>query len=126
MTLEQAQRRIEELENELAYYKWELGVSDEQARIGKIKVLFKVPTLHAKLLLLMYKRGKSPLSADQFLTLAYANPDDAPDNPKLLSVLVHQLRAKMGKDAIRTIYGVGCHLDPSVLRMMRRVLEETP
>lgn len=108
MTLDQALERIAELEAENAYYKSEMGLLRDAARVVALQTSLGIRRTQAKFLLALWGRRGRVATRDWLTQAMYAGATDEDEPlPSNIDVLVCHTRAKIGRDAIATLWGQG-------------------
>lgn len=123
--------RCEELEEEVAYYKSELGGAIKDGAIETIrKALSSGPKgasrpAVAALVLTLYRAHGRPVSKVRMLELIppKAGGEDERD-PKMVDVWVCQARACLGATVVETVWGIGHRLSAYGMDLIGRLLGE--
>lgn len=103
----------EELREEVAFYKRELGLvrgQDDEARLSAAYGL----TIHEAGVLAMLYRRRAIVSKGQLWDGLYGDGKSEPEM-KIIAVWICKLRLKLGKGAIKTTWGQGYCLTPAAL-----------
>jgi len=102
----EAARRIEDLEFEVRSLKAELGRAADGERVAKWRQAFGFTQMQAALFDIFVNRGDHPSAKGALLDALYDDHDDPPE-PKVLDVMVCQMRKKLPPGAISTVWGLG-------------------
>lgn len=112
--------QCDELREEIAYLKSELGLNMEMARIHAVQQQFSLTTNEARLLLALFDASPRGLNRIQ----AFESMEHSSDEVliKAVDVYVHRLRQKLGFEAIETIWGIGHTLSAATTTLIKEVL----
>lgn len=102
----EAARRIEDLEFEVRSLRAELGREADGERVAAWRQAFGFTQMQAALFDIFVNRGDHPSSKGALLDALYDDHDDPPE-PKVLDVMVCQMRKKLPPGAISTVWGLG-------------------
>jgi DNA-binding winged helix-turn-helix (wHTH) protein len=100
--------RCEELEEEVAYLKSELGLIHDATLVDQIKRALGIRPGPAHLLMALY-RASPGRTVSRWHLLESLPPADRPDD-SIVNVYVCKLREALGDDAIVTVWGTGYRL----------------
>ncbi len=102
--------RVEQLTNEVNFYKRELGMIRDAERVGLMKTRHRLTTQEAAVCDVLL--GKTPGRVVEKSALFEAAWGERAYHLeiKILDVFICKIRAKIGKDAIETIWGTGYRL----------------
>jgi len=107
MTPAQMQERIAELEEENAYLRGELGLTDTSAQRAILRRAGLTGAMAALMTALHCANGRT-LSVLQILDAMGTTAE-----PKIVAVQVSKLRAKWGREVIETVWGCGYRITPA-------------
>lgn len=125
MTLEQALKRIADLEEQNAWLRSELGLVEEASAVHALRNALRLSTQQARVVLRLYRaKGRVVPFAQLYEAAPPVYSDDRPMH--IVRVFVSQTRAKLGKDFILGSYGLGYALSPAAAETIRQVLEPQP
>lgn len=115
--------RCEELEEEVAFLKSELGLRSSADELRRLKAAFDLTPQEARIVLAMARAKGKPVMRVQLEELINerSHKDECAYN--LPSVYVAKIRRKLGKEAVITAWGSGYSLSPEALERVRAVLE---
>lgn len=91
-------------EDDVAAYRATFGLSPQQARV---------------LAMLIARAGKHVRTDALYVALFEAADGDGP-HPKIISVILHHIRSKIGKDAVESLYGHGYRVTSETAKRLRR------
>lgn len=118
--------RCEELEDEVAWLKSELGLALSDSEIFAVRKAFDITHGEACLMLALYKARDKVLS--KALCMA-AMPSPGPSKEddrdwKMADMIVHKIRKKAGRDLIATSHGHGYQITPEGAARVALALSE--
>lgn len=118
--------RYDELVEENAWLKRELGIIQDAGVVTRLKDVFNLSGTEAKLLAAMHTRGGKTLTKDAAMNILYSDrPNDEPDR-KIIDVYACKIRGKVrhvtGENAIGTEWGVGYFLTPEGIEAADRAM----
>lgn len=102
--------RCEELEEEVAYLKSELGLQVAAGEVAALKSAFKITDHKARVLLILYRARSRVASTAQLDDALPARYEGTERSSNFVSATISQLRKIVGADAIETIYASGYRL----------------
>jgi len=114
--------RCAELEEEVAYLKSELGLTQDTSSVHALRGRFKIDPQQARLLLTLYEANGRTLTT-VFLHEAISSREHT-FGSKLVHVRVMRLRKVLGKPAIETLYGLGYRLSAEGRALVCSALED--
>lgn len=105
--------RVEQLTEEVNYYKRELGMVRDSERVGTMQARFRFTTREAAVCdVLLAKAPGATVEKNALFEAAWG--DRAYEvEMKILDVFICKIRAKIGRDAIETVWGTGYRLSSS-------------
>lgn len=113
----------EELEEEVAYLRGELGLTISAAAVGAVKAATGMSDGPARVLLALYHSKGRPLAKYQILDAAPAQRTERDRDPKLADVWINRIREAAGHDTVRTIWGRGHAITPDGIIVVDRALK---
>jgi hypothetical protein len=109
------QARIEDLEEQVAYLRSELGLAEDLTKLEAIRTrLGLTPTVGKMLLALRASNGR--VLSNGFLSDNFTTGKD--EAGKLVHIHIHRLRSKIGPDALKTSWGQGYYLTPEGIEIV--------
>lgn len=112
----------EELEEEVAYLRGELGPADDHDR-DKLRLTFGTTLAETCLLSALYAANGRPLS---YWLLAESFPptrmNDDRNDVGAVKIWISRIRKKLGADTVRTIYGRGYAITPQGIALVDAAL----
>lgn len=104
--------RCADLQEQVAYLRSEPALSIEEERISLTRRALRVSPQEARLLLVLYdsKRVMSKAALEERLPLLKTEERYIAHNGGITTVLVCRIRARLGKDAVVTEWGLGFKL----------------
>lgn len=116
--------RIADLEEQVAYYKGELGLLRDADDYARLRARWGLTPMEAALVLALYARVGHTMSRASLMDALYSNrPQDEPAI-KIIDVMVCKARAKLGRGFIRNAWGRGYYLEASAVEALDAVLEK--
>lgn len=114
-------QRCEELEAEVAVLKGELGLSLDAGQLVAVRAAYGLSKGQARVVLALYLAGGKPLS--RFVLERALRGDDAdPYENNTIAQFALQVRARIGRDFIETVNGLGYMMPPASLARVLAVL----
>ena len=120
----------EELEEQVAYLKSELGLVAESDALHTLRLAMRVPGSvgrrgPAMVVMALYKAHGRTLSKHQIME-AVPPRSGGDDNrePKIIDVWVSRARKSLGRDAIENVWGQGARLSPQGMALVAGLLGE--
>lgn len=118
--------RCEELEEEVAYLRSELGLNQDATDYQRLRVFMRGKSVNARqaarLILALYQAKGRAMSRLQLLD-ALPSPSDKEDrNPNLIGVMVCHARAGLGREAVENVWGHGYRLSDEGVAKVRSIL----
>lgn len=110
--------RCDELEEEVAYWKSEAGVTTDAALVANLRHLYRLSKMEARVLEAAYRHRGRPLSRERMLELLGSEAV----SPNIASVRACHIRAKIGKDALITNYGEGFSIGPAGIAAIEKAM----
>lgn len=114
----------EELEEEVAYLRSELGITDDATSIAALRDTYGLPPAASRVLMSLYLARGRVLSKDQISDSLPVVTRDTWSERKLADVYVCRIRAKIGHAAIKTAWGAGYYLTPEGIAKVDAALAE--
>jgi DNA-binding response OmpR family regulator len=104
--------RIAELEEQVAYYRSELGLSVDATQVADLSAAFAIKPCLARMVLALYAAHPRVLTVAQIYdAIPHDDEADSTTNPlKIVDVYIHQARRAVGTDFIETVWRVGRRL----------------
>lgn len=125
-------QRCEDLEEEVAYYRTELGISDDNDRYASLRNAMREAAKghrigghgSVELVRTLYQAGGRVLTRWQILEAVPPTDRRGEDerNPKIVDVWVCATRKSLGHEAIENVWGRGYRLTPFGLDLVGRIL----
>lgn len=100
----------EDLKEEIAYLKSELGLQVDSGQVAAIRDAFGLTEQKARILLVLYKARARTISIAQFHDALPCRYGKEERSEKLVQSSISQLRKIVGADAVDTLYGQGYRL----------------
>lgn len=103
--------RCEELEEEIAALKRQIGVAIDASEIDRLRSRFRLSRQQAWLLASLYRAGGKVLSKDVIINHMPTRLDDGLDrDPSQANTIICILRSRTGRDWIENVWGDGYKL----------------
>lgn len=100
--------RCEELEEEVAYLRRQLRVSDDQAQLARFRQGLNVPPGQARVAQMLYLARGNLVTFESFYSALYIHPGDEPQEPnRIVIVYVSRLRPHLPPGAIQSVPRAG-------------------
>lgn len=115
---------IEDLREQVAYWKSEALGSRDAARRGRLQAAYRITRSQAELLEAMYARDGKLLTKAQG-DEAVSGHGNERETINTVDVQICRLRKKMPPDSIATMWGLGWHLTPIGMESVRNTLTES-
>lgn len=113
----------EELREELAYLRSELGLQLEAAELDDLKRRFGLSPGTARLLALLYGANRRPMTRHQIEDAIPARDEDLERSYGYVSTLVCQLRDRIGRGSVLNVFGTGYRLSDEMHQVVAAVVE---
>lgn len=104
--------RIDQLTDEVSFLRRELGLVRDQDRIASIKARHRFTGREVAICDVLLAKAPDVAIAKEALFGAAWGADADEIEIKIVDVYICKIRAKIGKDAIETIWGTGYRLTP--------------
>lgn len=98
------ERRVEDLEEQVAYWKSEAGVVSDARWAARVREHYRVRPAHAQVLI-DFATARDHFLPSDHLARGYADPLEDPQNQ--LKVYICQIRRITGRNRIETLWGAG-------------------
>ncbi len=116
--------RCELLEEQVAFLRRELGISDDELLEQRLRAAFGLALAPARVLALLHRRGERPTSWELVDEALPSRIDERSAPRQFAGVMIHALRRALGSASIENLFGVGWRLAPAARPIVARVAEE--
>lgn len=116
----------EELEEEVAYLRREMGVAEHADLIWRLRSRFRISPGAIEMLLALYRAGGKTLNKSQLEFAVDAEGARDRDYGNIVNVYVCRIRKALGDDAIGTHWGRGFRLTPEGIALVDAALGIQP
>ena len=123
LSLREALIKIEELKEENAFLRRELGLIADDGVEGAVQMAFGLTVTESKVLMALYQRPGRTVHQNTMMDILYQYRADSEPCVKIIDVYICRVRAKIGKCAIKNVVGRGYMITEAGAQQIRSALK---